>query len=82
MRVLRPQGKILFLCGNATRLIKCMDQIKISVDYKGVFPVNVGGIVAWVVLLELRDKDGWGGVANHRERVRKLVHNRNKHKKK
>merc|ERR1712203_906367 len=52
IRILRVGGKVLFLCTNPSRIVKCVQGTNEVIHYKAIFPVNIGGIVAWVVMME------------------------------
>lgn len=85
-RVLRPGGTMLLLCGDYKLILGALtklnslqpDGIVWSLPCEAAFPVNIGGLVAWVVKVKRGPADVIP-VSNHNERVRKLVSKRRHH---
>jgi hypothetical protein len=85
-RVLRPEtGRLVLLCGNYISAAKALLQLNTAMDEStasiedvitmplfSVFPVNVGGLLAWVVIAQ-RGKGKARGCSNYKERVRGIA---------
>ena len=62
-RILRPKtGRIVLLCGSYYQAVLCLKQLNIAAENpspsedvicmpcESIFPVNIGGLLAWVVV--------------------------------
>jgi tRNA G10 N-methylase Trm11 len=84
-RVLRPSGRIVLLCGAFGAVVECMQDINQTGKNENwiitaTFPVNIGGILAWVVMAQ-RTSTPTIQVKNHQGRQRKLTANRDRNAK-
>ena len=82
-RVVRPDsGRLVLLCGSFVPVLEAFKNANDNgsnnvwrLPCKAVFPVNIGGLVAWIIQV-----DRGGGspytVEHYRERIRKLVERR------
>ena len=78
-RVLRPDtGRVVLLCGAFAGIIQALETLnRVSpnnwiLPCESVFPVNIGGIIAWVVMARRGSGNGTR-VQNHQERVQKMT---------
>ncbi|CAB9514005.1 THUMP domain-containing protein 3 [Seminavis robusta] len=87
-RVLRPRtGRLVLLCGNCVPIVRVLHQLNtgkdsmssaataediISMPCDSVFPVNIGGLMAWVVIVK-RDNGPPRELPNYKDRVRKVA---------
>jgi hypothetical protein len=90
-RVLRPEtGRLVLLCGNYVAAVNALLQLNTFIDGAtvseeevitmplfSVFPVNVGGLLAWVVVAQ-RGKGKPREGPNYKERVRRLAGKRDR----
>lgn len=79
-RVLRPQtGRIVLLCGNFAPVVRTLQKLNksneeeiIVTPFDSIFPTNIGGLLAWVVVA--RRGGGYSkSMSNYRDRVRKMT---------
>jgi hypothetical protein len=78
-RVLRPDtGRAVLLCGAFAGIIQALETLNQAspnnwvLPCESVFPVNIGGIMAWVVMVTRGSGDGTR-VQTHQERVQKMT---------
>ena len=76
-RVLRPgTGRAVILCGAIGIVCDALQNINESSncnwDIKSVFPVNIGGLLAWIVIAD-RTHEPPIALMNHQRRLRKLT---------
>jgi tRNA G10 N-methylase Trm11 len=76
-RILRPgTGRVVLLCGTST-ISKDMDSCSGLWKVRSVAPVNINGLLAWIVMAD-RTLKRFVALPNHPERVRKLTHVRDR----
>ena len=85
-RVLRPvTGLMVLLCGSFSPILDALQRLNSlqpngtvwELPCKAVFPVNVGGIVAWVIKVNRGPAEAIR-LPNHTNSVRKLTHKRDR----
>ena len=87
-RILRPGGRIVFLCGagsykNIKDIIAIQRTVSGSPSFRSptaVFPANIGGFIAWVVIVERGEGKHVRGT-NHLDKVRTIASISKQHEK-
>mmetsp|Transcript_24348 Transcript_24348/g.57095 ORF Transcript_24348/g.57095 Transcript_24348/m.57095 type:complete len:631 (+) Transcript_24348:44-1936(+) len=87
-RILRPGGRIVFLCGagsyqNIKDIIAIQRTVSGSPSFRSpsaVFPANIGGFIAWVVIVERGEGIHVRGT-DHLDKVRAIASISKKHEK-
>ena len=87
-RILRPGGRIVFLCGagsfqNIKDIIAIQRTVSGSSSFRSptaVFPANIGGFIAWVVIVERGEGKHVRGT-NHLDKVRTIASISKQHEK-
>ena len=79
-RVLVPStGRLIILCGNTKPLLKALKETGAYVlPPEAVFPVNIGGLIAWVVYVVRNDNVEGTKVENHRLRAQRVAATRDR----
>lgn len=85
-RLLRPaSGRMVLLCGAHVPILEELRNANHRIPNtwclpcESIFPVNIGGILAWVVCVG-RGTENHRQTDNHRERIKKLAQHRNRSK--
>eukprot|EP00547_Thalassionema_nitzschioides_P008688 CAMPEP_0194229600 /NCGR_PEP_ID=MMETSP0156-20130528/43976_1 /TAXON_ID=33649 /ORGANISM="Thalassionema nitzschioides, Strain L26-B" /LENGTH=487 /DNA_ID=CAMNT_0038962155 /DNA_START=33 /DNA_END=1492 /DNA_ORIENTATION=+ len=75
-RILRPgSGRMVLLCGAHKCIVKSLQEphgnVRQNWDITSVFPVNISGLLAWIVMVRRGDQAAAVQVPNYKDRLRK-----------